>query len=462
MIFDLNAFLLNDDLHAEDFVPPEIGPSSLDMYIDDADYVFIPPEDEEDELELGLLPHQIELMEDTTSRVLGLVSGYGAGKTYIATRKALHLASLNPGHDGIITEPNFPLLAQILIPELHKALQEFSLSYVYKATENIFYVELEDKVTRIICKSMEKYDRLIGINAAWIIADEFDTIRPEIAYQAFLKLLGRLRAGSVRQFVITTTPEGFGAAYRIFEVEKLGHMIQANTADNIFLPADFIDMLYATYPAHLVDAYIKGKFVNMKTATVFNHFNRDIHHRTITLEPSDNEIWLGGDFNAGGCVTLQALYFNNKVFVFGEMEKVDTFATAEALGAEYHNKKLYGCFDATGNKKTSNASRSDIQILRDVGVQMMQGDSNPHIQDSVLAVNNAFRNDELYIDTEKCPKLMSALEQHAYDEITGDPEKFSGPGTIDDYTDALRYLLWVLKPVAKLSFSVYTLMGRAR
>ena len=61
-------------------------------------------------LEVKLLPHQYELLADTSTKIIGLVSGYGAGKTYAAVRKALQLAFLNPGCAGVITEPTYPLL----------------------------------------------------------------------------------------------------------------------------------------------------------------------------------------------------------------------------------------------------------------------------------------------------------------------------------------------------------------
>ncbi|HID70449.1 MAG TPA: hypothetical protein EYP35_08345, partial [Desulfobacterales bacterium] len=140
------------------------------------DYEYIPV-NVEDIQEMHLLPHQLEFMQDTKTKILGIVSGYGGGKTYIAARKLLHLALLNPGTDLIATEPNFPLLIQILIPEVHSALREFGLSYKFKATEQTFYVHINGETNRLICKSMENYDRLIGINASGIVLDEFDTTK---------------------------------------------------------------------------------------------------------------------------------------------------------------------------------------------------------------------------------------------------------------------------------------------
>ena len=104
-----------------------------------------------------LLPHQYELLADTTTRIIGICSGYGGGKTYAAARKAVLLATLNPGFDGIITEPTFPLLTQVMFPELKKALEYFEIEYRFNKVESIFYCIIEGKETRIICGSMETH-----------------------------------------------------------------------------------------------------------------------------------------------------------------------------------------------------------------------------------------------------------------------------------------------------------------
>ncbi len=360
----------------------------------------------------------------------------------------------------MILEPNFPLIAQILLPEMHAALKQFGFKYTFKATESIFYVEIEGKVNRMICKSAENYERLIGINASAVLFDEADTMKADLAYAAFIKLLGRLRAGAVRQLVMVSTPEGYGAMYRIFVTEKIGTLLRTKTTDNVYLPDDFIDTLRSIYTESQIEAYINGEFVNMKSFVVFNHFDRKKHHRSVTIGKDDKELYLGGDFNAGGCVTLSAVYQDDKIYVFSEHVAEDTFATEQWLASEYRGKHLYGSFDATGSKKTSNASQSDLDILSDAGVSLLNGQSNPHIMDSVLSVNHAFKIGELFIDVVKCPELAKAVEQLAYDEVTGKPEKFMGPATIDDYTDALRYLIWALKPVTKVTFSTYNAIGR--
>lgn len=84
----------------------------------------------------------------------------------------MQLAVLNPGVDGIVTEPTFPLLVQVMFPELMAALDYYGVQYKFNKVESIFYCNINGKQTRIICGSMENYTRLIGINAAWCVCDE--------------------------------------------------------------------------------------------------------------------------------------------------------------------------------------------------------------------------------------------------------------------------------------------------
>jgi len=53
---------------------------------------------------------------------------------------------------------------------------------------------------------------------------------------------------------------------------------------------------------------------------------------------------------------------------------------------------------------------------------------------------------KLFINANKCPKLIKAVEQHAYTD-KGDPMKFNGQETVDDYTDSFTYPLAFKYPI---------------
>lgn len=402
--------------------------------------------------QLKLLPHQYNLFVDESTKILGLVSGFGAGKTYAVARKAIKLAMSNAGCDGIVTEPNFPLLTQILIPELKTALDFFDIPYEYKAGESIFYCMIDNKETRIICKSMESYERLIGINAAWVIMDEFDTAKPELAYNAYIKLLGRIRVGKVRQMVMVSTPEGYRAMYRIF-VEEAGEgkkLIRAKTTDNYHLPQDYIDTMRAQYPPELIEAYLNGEFTNLTSGTVYTQFDRTLND-TDREDDLESDIHIGIDFNVGAMSAIAHIIKNQVAFAVDEyIGLFDTPELVKTLEDRYEGRRVYVYPDAAGNQRKSvGANETDIKLLRQAGFFIKVNSKNPTIMDRVNSLNSMFNNADglrrYYVNTRKCKEFTKALEQQAYDENTRSPDKKNGHDNRG--IDAAGYLVSYLFPI---------------
>lgn len=407
--------------------------------------------------EMLLLPHQYELLADTTTRIIGLCSGYGGGKTYSAARKAIHLATLNPGCDGIVTEPTFPLLNQVMFPELKKALDFFGIDYKFNKVESIFYCVIEGKPTRIICGSMENYERLIGINAAWVMCDEFDTSKAKIAYEAYIKLLGRLRAGNVRQFVIVSTPEGFRAMHKIFVTEKdeSKRLIQAKTTDNKYLPQDYIDTLKAQYPPELLSAYLDGQFVNLTSGTVYNSYNRKKHNSQEVIKPKE-PLYIGMDFNVTNMSAVVYVRRARQWHAVDELKKIyDTPAMIEIILERFTDHSITVYPDASGkSRKSVDASTSDISLLRSAGFSIRAKNSNPRVKDRIMATNSAFNKELLYINNSKCPEYSRCMEQLAYDP-NGEPDKKSD---LDHLPDAGTYPIAYEMPVVRPTTKAYRMI----
>ena len=379
-----------------------------------------------------------------------MTAGYGSGKTYTAARKAVDLALKNPGFDGIITEPNFPLLTQILIPELKTALDFYNLKYEYKAGESIFYVKINGLETRIIAKSQEGYERLIGINAAWVIMDEFDTGRD--GYMAYIKLLGRIRVGNVRQMVIVSTPEGYKAMYRIFieENDENKRLIKAKTTDNHHLPQDYIDTMRSQYPPELIDAYLNGEFTNLTSGTVYTQFDRTMND-TSMADDMMSDVHIGIDFNVSAMSAI--VHFVKDLKTYAIEEYVDLFDTpelVEVLSDRFAGRTVICYPDAAGNaRKTVQASQSDINLLKQAGFTVRANSKNPGIMDRVNGMNSLFCNAmgerRYFVNTTACPKYTRALEQQAYDEATKMPDKKNGHD--NKGIDAAGYFTSFLFPV---------------
>ena len=397
-------------------------------------------------VQLKLLPHQFDLIDDEKTKIIGLVAGYGSGKSFVVARKAVRLAILNKGHDGIVTEPTYPLLTQILIPEIKSALEFFNIPYEFKTGESIFYCQIQGKETRIICKSMESYERLIGVNAAWVIMDEFDTAKAELAYNAYIKLLGRIRVGNVRQMIIVSTPEGYRAMYRIFveEMDENKRLIRAKTTDNHHLPKDYINTMMSQYPPELIQAYLNGEFTNLTSGTVYTQYDRTMND---TDRQDDNvyDIHIGIDFNVGAMSAVACLIKDQKCYAIEEFIGLfDTPELISVLKERFKNRKVYCYPDAAGNaRKSVRASETDIKLLRQASFTVIADSKNPSIMDRVNTLNTMFCNAlgerKLFINTVKCKQLTKALEQQSYDEATRLPDKKNGHDNRG--IDSLGYLI---------------------
>jgi PBSX family phage terminase large subunit len=405
---------------------------------------------------LKLLDHQYKLFSDYTTKILGLVSGFGGGKSWIMARKAVNCAILNAGSDILCTEPTYPMIDDILVPELEDALDLFGIPYKYNASKRKFDVFINGKKSKIFCRSMENHKRLIGINVAGAFMDELDTSDPEVAYKAYQKVLGRLRAGKHQQLVICSTPEGYRALYKIF-IEEAGpdkRLIRARTQDNRHLPPGYIDLMKSQYPAALIDAYLNGEFVNLIGNNVYEHFKRKDHDISVEAERGD-DITIGVDFNIGGCVAIHSVDIDGITYIFRETVHHDTFRMASELRALYPDEYVTIIPDASGNARKTNATKSDIDILREAGFMVATKRSNPRVRDRTNSVNNELKHGRLKIDIDRCPKLAIALERQCWTD-KGEPEKVSGPATIDDYNDALGYMVHFKAPIIRPGFRQYS------
>ncbi len=258
---------------------------------------------------------------------------------------------------------------------------------------------------------------------------------------------------------VTTSPEGYKHIYKIFVTDQAinnSHMIQADSLQNHFLPQDYFDTMYENYSPQQLKAWLHGEFVNMNSESVFD-FERRYNHASVTIDTSDTEIYFAADFNVGGCVTLAALFINDIIYIFDEIITKDTFETRDTLQDLYPTQDIWMVADTSGGNSSTSSHQSNHDLLLEIPkLTMLQGPSNPGIIDSIHSVNAALRNQKLFIDTDKCPNLTKALEQHAYDK-NGMPEKFSNhlDGATDDFSDCIRYLTHTLLPINKPQHSQY-------
>ena len=413
-----------------------------------------------------LLRHQLEFCDNLEARKLGLVCGFGAGKTHALVAKAITMAALNIGHVSALFEPVAPMLRDILQRTMDDLLEEYGVPFTFRVSPLPEYVlTFAEGSHTILLRTMETWNRIRGQNLCAIGFDEADTANTPVAEQATRMALARLRAGNVRQFYAATTPEGWGWAYETFE-KNAGEdtaLIRGSSYDNPHLPADFIPSLEANYPPQLVQAYVRGQWVNLTTGQVYDRFDRTKHVRPLPpLEDrfgrpyqnqtagkpcADETILLGVDFNVGNMHGCLALRRGPDLWVFDEIaEAHDTDDLARKVRERYPDHRILAYPDASGAKRTTNATRSDVAILEGYGFSNMAPSANPPVRDRVAAVQAALENGlgevHLFVSP-NCPKTIECLELQSWNE-KGEPDKEGG---YDHMNDALGYIVHRIRAV---------------
>ena len=397
-------------------------------------------------IQADLHPKQLAFVTDQSTEIIGLSAGYGAGKTRALAAKAVTLAILNQGFIGAVMEPTGPLIRDIWQSDFDDFLEAYSIPYSFRASPLPEYVlHLPGGDTKILCRSFENWTRIIGLNLAWVLADEIDTVTPSIASKAFPKILGRLRSGNVRQFGAASTPEGFRWMWHTFasddaKAREDRRLIRMRTADNPHLPPDFIERLQANYDPSLLQAYLNGEFVNLTTGQVYDRFSRDHHVTPCSWDP-DETILVGIDFNVGNTNAVCAVRRGRELHIFDEVAAAhDTDALGQELRRRYGRARILGYPDASGANRSTNSSRSDIAILESYDISNMAPSANPPVRDRVAAMQALLENGNgerrLFVDP-RCRKLIECLELQSYND-KGEPDKDAG---YDHMNDACGYLV---------------------
>lgn len=411
--------------------------------------------------EIALNRKQMDFLTSKATNT-GFVAGLGSGKSFVATLKTIKMKMENPTETVAYYLPTYGLIRDIAFDKFPTLLSELGIKYKLNKSDKEIHIE---NFGKIIFRSMDNAETIVGYEVFYSIIDECDILNQDKMTIAYNKIMARNRQkhqqGKLNQIDVVSTPEGFKWFYQRYVKEfnpSTDKLVRASTYDNKHLPPDYIANLEQQYPPNLLKAYLNGEFVNLNSDTVYSYFDRKKHHKIIELLP-DDIIHIGQDFNYNGSVSTVFIirYINNIecVFMIDEFTSKDSYGIVENCKRKYQNRIINIYPDASGNANKTNATVTDIQILRQGGLNVYTNNKNPRVQDRVNSVNALIYKDRFFIDTNKCIKTTEALEQQAYD-LNGVPEKFNGSATIDDYNDSLGYFIYYKYPLLDRTVSTTT------
>ena len=387
------------------------------------------------------------------------VGGLGSGKTFVGCLDLIIFFARYPGTVQGYFGINYPTIRDIFYPTFEEAALLTGFTCVIKETvkeiqvfRNGFYYGT------VICRSMEHPEKIVGFKIARALVDELDTLPKNKAKKAWGKIIGRARLkidGVENGIGVTTTPEGFMFVYSQFKLNPTHSysMVQASSYENIKnLPDDYIPSLLETYDAELVEAYVGGKFVNLKSGSVYKNFNRLLNVSTETIQEKE-PLYIGCDFNvmkqAATIYVQRVVEDKTQWHAVAELKNMqDTPDMVSIIQEKWqnHGHVIYIYPDASGRaRKTVDAYTSDIALLEQAGFIVRVNKKNPFVRDRILSVNKCFSNGILFVNVKECPTVTQCFEQQGYDD-NGEPDKKSG---FDHQNDASSYPISYEFPIRK-------------
>lgn len=404
---------------------------------------------------LAISASQDVFLNRLNTKYRAFVGGFGSAKTFSGCLDLLLFASEHPGTRQGYFAPTYPDIRDIFWPTIEEAAALIGFrTEVNSGNKEVHLYRGRVYYGTVICRSMSDPGSIVGFKIARALVDEIDILPTDKANLAWNKIVARLRLkidGVVNSIGVTTTPEGFKFVYNKFaqDPSESYSMVQASTYENeAYLPEDYIDTLIETYPKELISAYINGQFVNLTSGTVYYGYDRDLNDSREEIRPGE-PLRIGMDFNVGKMAA--AVYVMRGEIWHQVAEVVDEFDTPSMVRTileRYagHSIRIYP--DASGaNRKSVDASSSDIALLEQAGFTVYAHKQNPFVKDRVLSANKAYQDRKVMINKSNCPESARCLEQLAYDK-NGEPDKKSNLDHLPDAcTYPIAYEMPIIKPV---------------
>ena len=423
---------------------------------------------------VNFLKHQWEFISDRVTKFLCLSAGFGSGKTHVFLRKVLiaHIEMTCDNGDnigkseGLIIYPTLKMGKALFWNNFLHLLDDTGIAY----KKNIAELTIETHFGIIRLLGGEDPEKIVGYNASFVGIDELDTIKK--SKEVWDNANARLRGREDSQLFTVSTPEGFKLLYKKFvkepqeKIEKgeeiLTKLIKAKTADNPFLPDDFIATLKDQYTEKQLRAYLNGEFVNFNGMSVYE-FDREVNVGKINYNPKER-IYVGMDFNVNPMSFI--LFHANVVYDDGNprleyfrvfksvsLANSNTKKACKWIADNYPDKDITFIVDKSGDSRKTSAEKTDVEIIRSYNYKVNYL-TNLSEKDKVNITNNELEKGRIVIDEREGNYLIEDLEAVTSDD-TGKINKKDL--SLTHQSDALAYsVAWLLRKRKKIdSFAGY-------
>lgn len=219
------------------------------------------------------------------------VGGLGSGKTLIGVYEVIRYAKRHPNSITICTEPTYPMVRDILLPEFERQLQA-QPGLQHSVLKQEWKIRLGYNGAQIWLRQADQFDKLRGPSVAQIWMDEAALCKRA----AFDILTSRLRLpGYPLRALVTTTPRGRNWVWDVFAGPAAldgAVLFRRSSLDNPYLAELTKGILQQNYSGVTYRQEVEGLF-EVFEGLVYRDFDQDAH----VDEPPAKHAWRG--FAAG-------------------------------------------------------------------------------------------------------------------------------------------------------------------
>lgn len=408
----------------------------------------------------------------TTARFRDAVCGRRFGKTYLGKaemRRAARLAAqwnVSVEDEIWYAAPTFKQAKRVFWRRLKQAIPPSWRDGKPNETECSITLK-SGHIIRVV--GLDSYDNLRGSGLFFILIDEWadcpweaweEVIRPMLSTCKYV-VNGEQREGG--HVLRIGTPKGFNHCYDTFREGQdglYGHKSWSyTTLQGGNVPQSEIDDAKRTMDPKTFSQEFEAGFLNYQ-GVVYYCFDRRKNNCTTAVKTKEPLI-IGMDFNVGKMAAIVIVLRDGQPRAADELVGIfDTPAMIEEIERRYPDHPITVYPDASGdNRKSSDASKTDISLLKAAGFKVVVDNANPSVKDRVNSTNamlcNTTGERRLLINVSKCPILAQSLERQVWDD-KGEPDKKSGH---DHANDAFGYPITKLWPLIHRGISKAIVKG---
>ncbi|GAB7079860.1 phage terminase large subunit [Megalodesulfovibrio paquesii] len=386
---------------------------------------------------LTALPHQRAVLA-SNKRYIFLGGGVGCGKTEAGSLWVVKQAQQTPpGVLGCIAANSYTQLTDSTLRNLYRTCERVGMSITpatlpfAKTALNIVMPGPAAHKVVVLCRSLESYHLLAGVEFGWVWVDECFLARRE----AVEVLMARLRDTRMPcQMLFTTTLDEPGSWMHSLFVEQydpeLMEVIYATTFQNRHLPPGYVDSLKRMYPARLYDRMVLSKWVALSAQAIYHSFDRGRNlWDGVALAPELPLLW-SHDFNLAPGKPMSSVLaqlrrgeHGMELHVLDEivMETADTnHVIAEMKARPWQALARAGVIvygDASGRARDTRSGMTDYSLLAAAGfAQQKVPRANPPVRERHNLVNCLLCDAEGRVRLKihpRCATLARGLERAA-------------------------------------------------